>query len=107
MKTGKPALLVAAMLVGRAGDPLVTEPGGQGASGQTTSGEGGRGGASGCAQGQAEGDGVCIDVTGDPENCGACGTACAAEQACRNGACDCPGDPISVLATGQAGALFM
>lgn len=32
----------------------------------------------------------CIDVLGDPENCGACGSACPAGVSCVDGTCDCP-----------------
>src|SRR5262245_39174828 len=103
------ALVVAVLFTGCAGDPHITEPGAHGGAGQSsaTSGAGGDGGASGCAQGQAACDGVCIDVTGDPVNCGACGTVCEAQQVCRDGACDCPDDPIVVLATGQAAPMFI
>ena len=32
-------------------------------------------------------DGTCVDVVNDPNNCGACGLACAAKQVCMNGNC--------------------
>lgn len=40
-----------------------------------------------CATGYAACGGVCIDVTGDPRNCGACGRACALGVACSAGVC--------------------
>jgi phospholipase C len=43
--------------------------------------------ASPCAAGQALCGGVCIDVTEDDGNCGACGNACSGAQHCAAGAC--------------------
>jgi hypothetical protein len=40
-----------------------------------------------CPAGSALCDLVCLDTTGDPENCGGCGTACAAGQTCVSGTC--------------------
>src|SRR5689334_23141153 len=34
--------------------------------------------------------GICVDLTGDPANCGACGNACLAAQTCTSGACVSP-----------------
>lgn len=34
----------------------------------------------------------CVDLRTDDENCGACGTACAAGQVCINGECTCTAD---------------
>ncbi|MBX3206716.1 MAG: hypothetical protein KF764_16725 [Labilithrix sp.] len=36
------------------------------------------------------GDGCEIDLSTDRNNCGACGNACAADQWCQNGTCNCP-----------------
>ena len=38
-------------------------------------------------------DGECVDTTEDPNNCGSCGNACAADQECADGECvlACPG----------------
>jgi hypothetical protein len=33
--------------------------------------------------------GLCVDVTKDKANCGACGSACSATQTCSNSACSC------------------
>jgi len=43
----------------------------------------------GCAAGEALCAGVCLDVTTDPENCGACGKLCADSEACLAGVCGC------------------
>lgn len=44
---------------------------------------------SNCPEGFASCDGSCIAVTADPDNCGACGRACGADQRCVEGACAC------------------
>src|SRR3954462_4977762 len=31
--------------------------------------------------------GACVDLKSDARNCGACGTACASDESCSNGAC--------------------
>jgi hypothetical protein len=47
------------------------------------------GGNGGCPAGQTDcGNGQCVDLASDPNNCGRCGNVCAGE-ACRNGACTC------------------
>src|SRR5262245_2253699 len=43
----------------------------------------------GCTSGQAECNGVCIDVLGDSQNCGMCGFACSAGTSCQAGECAC------------------
>ncbi|NMB75173.1 MAG: hypothetical protein GYA21_08590 [Myxococcales bacterium] len=40
-----------------------------------------------CAAGQSCCDGVCLDLSSDPENCGGCGMSCAAGQGCGGGWC--------------------
>lgn len=52
-------------------------------------GEGGGGhGAEGCPTGQQLCGGVCIDVTFDRNNCGACGVQCASAELCSFSRCD-------------------
>jgi hypothetical protein len=48
------------------------------------------GGNMGCPEGQATCGGVCIDVSADPANCGACGSVCAASENCYGGVCLAP-----------------
>jgi hypothetical protein len=53
-------------------------------------------------------DGGCVDLTDDPKNCGACGTAClAGVQVCSNSQCVCGGTlcPIPDGGVGDAGYL--
>lgn len=63
----------------------------------------------GCGTGQtvcnSGGSAICVDLTSDSRNCGACGTVCGAGNTCANGTCvgggqggACPGG----CATGQA-----
>jgi hypothetical protein len=40
-----------------------------------------------CFGTQARCGGACVDITGDPLNCGGCGHACTAGQACASGSC--------------------
>ncbi len=40
-----------------------------------------------CAAGETLCGSVCIDVSSDPDNCGACGTACPTGQICSEGVC--------------------
>jgi hypothetical protein len=42
-----------------------------------------------CPTGQALCGGSCIDVQGDNQNCGACGTICGGGTVCTSGACTC------------------
>src|ERR1700687_1081724 len=39
---------------------------------------------------QQGGRACCVSVQNDPENCGACGSACAPGQLCVSGRCACP-----------------
>ncbi|HEX7604951.1 MAG TPA: hypothetical protein VF316_25200, partial [Polyangiaceae bacterium] len=52
--------------------------------------------AAGCGTGSQACGGVCTVVARDPENCGTCGTKCAAGQVCSQGACalSCGGGTI-------------
>ncbi len=43
----------------------------------------------GCSAGQACCGSACTDLTADPANCGACGAACAANEVCSDGSCEC------------------
>lgn len=43
--------------------------------------------ATSCAAGKTSCGGTCIDTTGDPKNCGGCGTTCAAKAACVASTC--------------------
>ena len=40
-----------------------------------------------CQAGLSACNGVCVNETSDPANCGACGKTCSAGQVCSNGAC--------------------
>jgi hypothetical protein len=40
-----------------------------------------------CGVGQASCGGTCVDVKGDPKNCGGCGVTCSAQAACCDGHC--------------------
>ncbi|MGO8993749.1 MAG: MXAN_6577-like cysteine-rich protein [Polyangiaceae bacterium] len=43
-----------------------------------------------CASGQSLCGSTCVNESNDPNNCGACGTTCAAGEVCSSGACACP-----------------
>jgi hypothetical protein len=43
-----------------------------------------------CAEPTEECDGICIDTTVDPANCGGCSQACPEGQTCKHGVCGCP-----------------
>ena len=43
----------------------------------------------------------CFNVQTDPANCGGCGVACAASQACQGGVCTCNGGTCSGCCTGK------
>lgn len=55
-------------------------------SGEGTTGDDGPG-PSGCSAGYDDCGGVCVDRLGDGQNCGACGSPCAAGQVCSAGVC--------------------
>lgn len=44
-----------------------------------------------CVAPQMDCGGACANITTDPANCGACGNACMAGEACNSGSCGCPG----------------
>lgn len=69
--------------------------GGASGGGTAASPGSGAGGSAGCPQGQMLCNGVCVSVSTDANNCGACGTACGTGQGCINGACTCPGELTS------------
>src|SRR5690606_39019822 len=43
--------------------------------------------APGCSDGYSDCGGVCLDLQGDGQNCGACGTTCSTGQVCSAGTC--------------------
>jgi glucosylceramidase len=49
------------------------------------------GSSSGCGQGQMDcnGDGTCVNLRSDSENCGACGYSCSTGTTCQAGQCAC------------------
>jgi hypothetical protein len=47
-------------------------------------------GGGGCAPGQAECDGVCVDTCCNNQHCGACGNVCTPPFTCFEAVCDCP-----------------
>jgi hypothetical protein len=64
-----------------------------GGSGGAPAGSGGMAGTAGtpaCAIGQLSCAGVCTTTSTDSNNCGGCGTVCAATQSCVAGVCSCP-----------------
>ena len=48
-----------------------------------------------CARGLTACGGACVDLIGDPANCGGCGVVCGPDQACLAGVCRCPADRLS------------
>ncbi len=64
-----------------------------------------------CRPGLTACDGRCVDLSLDPQNCGACGSACPSEQACVYGACShaslddgAIADPDAGVAAADSGA---
>src|SRR5690606_34574007 len=55
-----------------------------------------------CAGGAERCGNACVDVTSDPANCGACGNACGAGEACVDGACGGVGCPATQILCGGA-----
>ena len=55
-----------------------------------------------CPAGQTSCNQVCVTVSSDSDNCGACGSACPSGQACVNSACtlECPVDDIKCTKDG-------
>ena len=47
-------------------------------------------GGGGCAEGQAECDGVCVDTCCNNSHCGKCGNMCPPGETCFEGICGCP-----------------
>ncbi len=43
----------------------------------------------GCAQGQTDCAGKCVDIVSDGKHCGACGNACAVGEICKSSVCAC------------------
>lgn len=44
-------------------------------------------------------NGSCVDLMTDPDNCGACGTACTGGKHCYNGNCECYGSLADCMGT--------
>src|SRR5690606_24006820 len=55
-----------------------------------------------CAGGAELCGGACVDVSSDRNNCGACGTACGAAEACVDGVCGVGCPASQVLCGGDA-----
>src|SRR5512141_2399203 len=63
---------------------------------ESNPGEGtGAGGAAGCLGLEQPCNGTCVALASDNLNCGACGRACQAPQACAAGVCDCPAGSLA------------
>ncbi|MBK8253140.1 MAG: hypothetical protein IPK82_10795 [Polyangiaceae bacterium] len=58
----------------------------------------------GCAFGLTDCGGVCVDLTSDSTNCGACAAACALGDVCLGGICTAPGGGTGGGGTGGGGA---
>jgi Glycosyl hydrolase family 12 len=80
------AILGAALVVGGCAKP--SGGGDTGSGGTTGTGKGGTTGVT-CASGQKACSQGCTNVQTDPQNCGACGTACGTGQTCSAGVCAC------------------
>ena len=65
---------------------------GGGTNGAGTSGAGATTGTNPCGVNAKLCDGVCKITLTDPDNCGACGVVCAADQVCSGGSCSDPFD---------------
>lgn len=57
-----------------------------------------------CSGAEVDCNGVCVDVTTDPGNCGSCGNACGAGAACNAGVCNCGGEDCRPGEVCDAGA---
>jgi hypothetical protein len=51
-----------------------------------------------CAAAETDCNGTCADTQSDPANCGGCGVACAAGEACTGGICQVPCDASRLMA---------
>lgn len=74
-----------AQAIALAGCVVAVGAGGCGKSGSVVGGS--------CATGYTQCGSDCVDLTTDPENCGACGRACPAGVACAGGVC--AGSPVT------------
>src|SRR5262245_15488323 len=66
--------------------PAEDDDGDDGSGGEAGSGGDGGGGDQTCP-GATECNGACVDSDFDPQNCGACGVACAPTELCSQGTC--------------------
>jgi hypothetical protein len=58
-------------------------------------------GGAGCPEGQAMCGGVCINVSGDPANCGGCGVVCGASESCVGSVCLAPAPSSNMVCAAQ------
>src|SRR5208283_1881221 len=63
-------------------------------TGQTCGGGGVANVCGGCPTGDVVCAGACVNTTNNPSNCGTCGNACAAGEACVAGVCTCPSGQV-------------
>lgn len=84
--------LGAPLSCGSDGDGAASNNAGAGTAGATSgpSAHGGEGLNLAGVPADGSGGAACGDTRSDPKNCGACGEACGAGQACLEGACVCP-----------------
>ena len=58
----------------------------------------------GCASGEADCGGICVDLDSDEDNCGACGNPCAFDEICVAGECvECEPGQTQPCYTGPVG----
>jgi 6-phosphogluconolactonase len=82
---------------GGGGASSVEGGGGSGGGGDASSaGGGGGGGGGGCGQGALLCGDTCTVTAHDPNNCGACGNVCGANEQCSAGRCAAPQPPKAV-----------
>jgi len=86
ISTGASIVLASAILMsfgpGCSSSAMIIEPPVDNDSGIDGGGDGGV-----CPGGQTSCSGTCTDTKFDPANCGACGTACKADEVCNGGTC--------------------